>query len=242
MKFFVFLSAVGLLMGAGCHKNESPAPTAATELSASSKKQGAQTASSARTKTAQRPANPQDDKCQPFFDEGTRLFGEKKLDAAAEAFAKGYKECGPGFGFLQAQGFILAEQGKFEEAANFYLKEASEPGPKPEAFGNLERVRDKLSAATKAKIVGMGAQASNPVYVNGVRGEYTWARAFTCMGAGNLLEQKQSIDKGPMGQMIDKLSFKCPDGSAHTVFFDYGTDPAEAAYLREREAIDKGQK
>ena len=70
----------------------------------------------------------------------------------------------------------------------------------------------------------MGADAGHPVFVVGVDGEYSWARAFTCMGAKSLGQQKQSLATGPYGEMIDKLELKCPDGTSHTVFFDYGGD------------------
>ena len=162
--------------------------------------------------------------CEKLFQDGSKQFADKKLDEAAATFAKAYKQCGPGHGFLGAEGYVRATQGKLEDAAALYLQEIAEPSPHPEAFGNLERIRDKLSAATKAKIVGMGATAKAPVHVIGVDGEYSWARAFTCMGAKQLGGVKQSLVGGDAGVMLDKLEFACPDKSKHTVYFDYGGD------------------
>jgi hypothetical protein len=43
--------------------------------------------------------------------------------------------------------------------------------------------------------------------------------------------------------MLDRLEFTCPgEKTAHSVYFDYGTDPAEAEYLRERQQIDSQHK
>lgn len=163
--------------------------------------------------------------CAAMFDRGSDQFTQKKYDDAAKTFAAAYKACGPGHGFLGAQGFVRATQGKLEDAAALYLREISEDGPHAEAFGNLERIRDKLSAKTKAKIVGLGATAAAPVHVLGVDGEYSWARAFTCMGAKSLGPVKQSLAAGPQHQMLDRLEFTCPgEKTAHVVFFDYGGD------------------
>jgi hypothetical protein len=163
--------------------------------------------------------------CEALFDKGSQQFANKQYDDAAKTFASGYKTCGGGHGFASAQGFVLATQGKLEDAAALYLREASEPGPVAEAFGNLERIRDQLSAKTRARIVAMGATKDAPVYVRGVDGEYTWARAFTCLGAKQLGHVKQSLAAGPQHEMIDKLEFTCAtEKTTHTVFFDYGGD------------------
>src|SRR5262249_42634205 len=126
---------------------------------------------------------------------------------------------------LGAEGFVRATQGKLEDAAALYLREISEPDPHPEAFGNLERIRDQLSAKTRAKIVAMGPTKDAPVHVLGVDGEYSWARAFTCLGAKKLDGVKQSLAAGAHGEMLDRLEFACPgEKTAHVVFFDYGGD------------------
>jgi hypothetical protein len=163
--------------------------------------------------------------CEATFDRGSQLFGAKKYDDAFKAFAAGYAACGSGHGFLSAEGFVRATQGKLEDAAALYLREASEPGPVAEAFGNLERIRDQLSAKTKARIVAMGPTKDAPVFVRGVDGEYSWARAFTCLGAKELRGVKQSLAAGKHGEMLDRLEFTCPgEKTAHVVFFDYGGD------------------
>jgi len=177
--------------------------------------------------------------CQAKYDKATKLFDKKKYPAAAKAFAKGYKACGAGHGFLAAEGFVLETENKLEDAAALFLQEASEPGPQPVAFGNLERIRDQLSDATRAKIVAMGGTLAAPVHVIGIDGEYSWARAFTCLGAKDLGNVDQKIASDDGNKMLDELTFTCPDTKvSHTVYFDYGEDPGESEYEKERAAID----
>src|SRR5262249_40556587 len=107
-------------------------------------------------------------RCNGMGADAAKLFDAGKSDDAKTAFAKAYETCGAGYGFLQAQGYILSQEGKLEEAADLYLREISEDGPKPEAFGNLERIRDKLSEKTKARIVALGPDAKHPVHVIGI--------------------------------------------------------------------------
>ncbi len=162
--------------------------------------------------------------CTAQYDAGAAQFKAQELDEAWATFKKGYATCGPGYGFIGAQGFIRATQGKLDEAAELYIQEVSQPNPQALVFGNLERIRDQLPEPLRRRIAALGATVKTPVHVRGAPGEYSWARAFTCLGNKKLNGEQQSVATGGATSHMHLLEFNCNDGMRHKVYFDYGEE------------------
>ncbi len=129
-----------------------------------------------------------------------------------------------------ARGIELAKAGKLDEAAVEYIAEIEQPNTEPTVFAHLDAIYKQLSVARRTQIAALGTK-DKPIRVPDIGFEYTWVAKFGCVdGEGRV--GMQALVSGPKGE-LDRLDYKCPDGSDHGAYFDFSDDPTEKAMKQE---------
>ena len=171
--------------------------------------------------------------CAAAFQDGAKVVDADPGKATA-IWAANYKTCGPGYGLLAGQAYARMKAQDWDGAADLAVQEMGEAAPTQMALKVLVTVLPTVSETDRARINGLGATAETAIYVPDVDGEYAWMSLITCDRDDAKLGQ-QALVEGPHGE-LDEMTFDCPKGGHHVLYFDFSADPTEALFKEEVEA------
>lgn len=169
--------------------------------------------------------------CKRILREGIAHHDAGRYDDAIQRYEQGYRECGHGHGFQQEMGLSLAAKGMFDEAANRYMKEMSEPAPVRTTWGNCREILGKLSPAKRAELAALGSVPERPIHVPDIGYEYGWIELFACPSGEGKPAGQALIEHA--GRKLDVLSFACPGGPGGKRYFDFSGDPRTKAMKKQ---------
>ena len=166
--------------------------------------------------------------CATLIADANQAYGNGDAANALALLDTAWAQCGDGHDILEMKAVLVAVGGDPEGAAELVLEEIADPPLSEGAFALLGQLMPSLSDATRAKIQSLGNTPDGALHAPSMRAEYTWATEVVCDG-----EEPESFGQGTMqhgGKTVELLTFDCPGGASHDVYFYPPPDPLEQMF------------